>query len=121
MLAGKVVKVRWVKSYPTAHNHVAIGDVLRETPQYLVLLCKTFHFGGNIGGHAGILRQGKYTGGIMEGCKAVRIIPWGRVEIINELPDQTNWDVAARIDQTGLCYLENEQKTIVARPSDREI
>ncbi len=28
MLSGKVVRIRWVKYYPTAHNHVAVGDMI---------------------------------------------------------------------------------------------
>ncbi len=120
MLQGKVVKVRWVKSYPSAHNHVAIGDVLCETPQYLAVLCKTFHYGGNIGGRAGVLRQGEYVGGVLEGAKSVRIIPWDRIEIINELPGQTNWDVEARIDQDGFCRLDNAQRTVIVRPAGKD-
>ena len=115
MLEGRVVKVRWVKSYPTAHNHVAIGNVLHETPEYLVLLCKTYHFGNNVGGRKTTLRKGETVGGINEGAKSVRIIPWGRIEVINELPADTNWDSVAHIDQSGLCFLFNEHKTVITR------
>ena len=116
MLQGKVVKVRWVKTYPTAHNHVAVGEVLRETPQYLALFCKTYHFGNNIGGRKARLRQGEYVGGVIEGEKSVRIIPWSRIEVINELPAETHWDAEAYVDQTGLCYLANKHKTVITRP-----
>jgi len=117
-LAGKVVRVRSVKAYPSAHNHVAIGDVIDETPQYVVLLCKTYHFGSNVGGKKATLRRGKYVNGILEGDKAVRIIPWARIEVINELPEQTNWDVPAVVDESGLCVLGNEQKVVVTRAAD---
>lgn len=116
MLQGKVVKVRWTKLYPTAHNHVAIGDVLHETPQYLVMLCRTYHFGRHIGGRKAVLKEGQYVGGVLLGQKSVRIIPWNRIEVINELPPRTNWDVKAQVDESGLCFLANEQKTVVARP-----
>ena len=120
MLEGKVVKVRWVKLYPTAHNHIAVGDVLHETPQYLVLLCRTYHFGSHIGGQKGTLRQGEYVCGVLEGEKGVRIIPWSRIEVINELPAKTNWNVKVQIDQSGTCYLANEQKTVISRPPERD-
>jgi len=119
MLEGKVVKVRWVKSYTTAHNHLAVGDVLHETPQYLVLLCRTYHFGSHIGGQKGTLRQGEYVCGVLEGEKGVRVIPWNRIEVINELPAKTNWNVKVQIDQSGTCYLANEQKTVISRPPER--
>lgn len=115
MLVGKIVRIRWVKPYPTAHNHMAIGDILHETPQYLMLLCKTYHFGNNAGGQKGTLRPGEYVCGILEGEKSVRIIPWSRIEVINELSPETNWDVKAHLDPAGLCYLANEQKTVITR------
>ena len=116
MLEGKVVKLRWVKPYPTAHNHVAVGDVLQETPEYLVLLCRTYHFGNPVSGRKGALREGAYVCGVLQGEKSVRIIPWSRIEVINELPAETDWDVKAHVDQTGLCYLANAQKTVITRP-----
>ena len=119
MLEGKVVKVRWVKSYPTAHNHVAVGCVLHEAPQYLVMLCKTYHFGNHIGERKGTLRQGEYVFGVLESEKSIRVIPWNRIEVINKLSTKTNWDVKALIDQTGLCCLANEHKTVITRPSAR--
>ncbi len=120
MLTGKVVRIRWVKSYPEAHNHVAVGDVLDETPHYITLLCKTYHFGGNIGGRKGRLVPHKYVGGVVEGEKAVRSIPWSRIEVINELPEDTDWDVEAQVDEDGSCVLSNKRKTVVTRPRDTQ-
>lgn len=121
MLDGKIVRVRWVKSYPAAHNHVAIGEVLLDASQYLVLLCKTYHFGNHIGGQKGTLRQGAYVNGVLEGEKCIRIIPWSRIEVITELPAKTIWDVKAHIDPAGLCSLANEQKTVITRPPERDL
>lgn len=119
MLEGKIVKVRWVKEYPTAHNHVAIGEVLHENSEYLVVRCKTYHFGNNVGGKKATLVPGKYVGGVLEGERSVRVIPWGRIEVINQLPKKTDWDVKAHLDESGLCYLDNKFKTIVSRSPER--
>ena len=119
MLAGKVVRIRWVKQYPTAHNHLAIGHVVRETDNYLAVLCKTYHFGGNLGGGGSKsckLKRGAFIGGVLESEKAVRIIPWTQIEVMHELPERTKWDVEAVVDDSGLCYLDNEQKTLISRP-----
>ncbi len=78
MLNNKIVRVHWAKPYPTAHNHVAIGLVIAETDNYLVLRRKTYHFGDHVGGKKAKLCPGKYVGGIMESVTATRIIPVGK-------------------------------------------
>lgn len=115
MLTGKIVRLRWVKPYQEAHNHVAIGEVLCETPCYLMLHCKTYHFGSAVGGGHARLVQNSFVGGIVEGEKAIRSVPWPRIEVINELPPGTEWDVEAHVDEAGLCVLANSHKTVVTR------
>jgi hypothetical protein len=120
MLTGKVVRIRWVKPYQEAHNHVAVGEVLCETPHYLMLHCKTYHFGSSVGGGRVRLVPDSCVGGIVEGEIAVRSVPWSRIEVINELPSDTKWDVEAHIDEAGLCVLANKHKTIITRARDRQ-
>jgi hypothetical protein len=115
MLKNKIVRVRWLKRYPTAHNHVAIGTVIDETDNYLVLLCKTYHFGDSVGGRQAKMAKGRYVNGILESGKATRIIPWHCIEIMHELPPATDWEANAYTDETGLCYLNNRQKTVITR------
>ncbi|MFA5204979.1 MAG: hypothetical protein WC708_11315 [Lentisphaeria bacterium] len=115
MLSGKVVRIRWVKMYPSAHNHVAIGNVLQETPYYLTLLCKTYHFGHGAGTRKAFLAPNTYVGGIVEGEKAIRSIPWSQIEVINELPAETDWNVRALVEESGLCTLVNAHKTVITR------
>jgi len=115
MLSGKVVRIRWVKMYPAAHNHVAIGDVLFETPYYLTLLCKTYHFGHGVGTKKALLVPNSCVGGIVEGEKAIRSVPWSQIEVINELPSDTDWNVRALVEESGLCMLQNRHKTVVTR------
>jgi hypothetical protein len=70
-----VWKVRAVKDYADAHNHVFVGQVMGVTANYIRLKCKTFHYGRRINSKKDV-REGGYE---------LRIIPWHRVEVINEL------------------------------------
>lgn len=76
MNEGTVIwKVRAIKPYPEAHNHLLIGCVLAEHGPCVSLLCRTFHFGRNVNS----------VKDIIPGALGKRIIPWSRIEIINEL------------------------------------
>ncbi len=116
MLKNKIVRIRWIKPYSTAHNHVAIGRVINATDNYLVVLCKTYHFGNNVGGKRAKMIVGKYVNGVLESDKATRIIPWHSIEIMHELPPSTEWETDTYTDESGLCYLNNEEKTVITRP-----
>jgi hypothetical protein len=94
-----------VKNYPSAHNHVAIGIVEEETPVYLRLVCRTYHFGSFVGGKKGVV----------QGEKCRRLIPWSRIEVIHELPSGTDWDVEAGFNERGDCVLLNEAETFITR------
>lgn len=70
-----VWKVRTVKDYPDAHNHIFVGEVKGITDNYVRLKCKTFHYGRRINA----LKD------VREGAFELRIIPWNRIEVVNEL------------------------------------
>jgi len=72
----KIWKIRTIKNYPEAHNHIIVGRVLEITDSYVKLHCKTYHFGAVLNSPKDI-----QIGSVME-----RIIPWVRIEIINEMP-----------------------------------
>lgn len=81
----KVVwKIRTVKDYPDAHNHIFVGQVLGVTDNYVRLKCKTFHYG----------RMINAIKDIREGAYEVRILPWNRIEVINELAENFEVDQA---------------------------
>jgi hypothetical protein len=120
-LVGKVVCVRWVKPYAEAHNHVAFGKVLAETPYYITLYCKTYHVGKHRGCPRAKLIPNKSIGGILEGDKRIRHIPWSRIELIGEHPGDTDWDVDAWIAEDGACILQNMYKTVVTRAQDGDL
>ena len=84
---GRVWKIRVVKPYAEAHNHVIIGDVLEETPTWIRVRGRTYHFGKTV----------QRIQDIKVGAKSVRIIPWSRVEVIHELPGSFEWDRGALV------------------------
>jgi hypothetical protein len=77
-------KVRTVKNYPEAHNHLFIGRVLQLTQSYVRLDCRTYHFGKTINS----------VKDIRAGMKGIRILPWNRIELINELPSSFDYSKA---------------------------
>ena len=72
----KIWKVRTVKNYPEAHNHLFIGQILQLTQAYIRMNCRTCHFGK-------VINSPK---DIRLGSKGIRILPWHNIELINELP-----------------------------------
>jgi len=80
----RIWKVRSVKNYPEAHNHLFIGRVLQATQVYVRLDCRTYHFGKAINS----------AKDIRVGSKGVRILPWNRIELINELPGSFDYSKA---------------------------
>ncbi len=95
----KIWKVRTVKEYADAHNHILVGQVLESNESYLRLHCKSYHFGKVV----------NTPGDVREGCLMVRIVPWSRVEIINELPNTFSY-ANAKItrDQDGTVLLKDD-------------
>jgi len=100
----RVLKVRCVKPYQGAHNHLAVGKALRETPHYLELHCRTIHYG----------QWQTNLKGVRQGQVAVRLIPWHRIEVMHVLPEDTDWRADIALDKKGNLVLNNRYKTLVA-------
>jgi hypothetical protein len=77
----KVWKVRTIKNYPEAHNHLLVGKVLEITNSYIRMHCRSYHHGRVVNGPKDI----------QKGDVMIRVIPWSRIEIINELPSSFNY------------------------------
>jgi len=71
----KIWKIRTVKDYAGAHNHILVGRVLEVNQSYIRLHCRSYHYGQNL----------TTCRDVEEGVLMVRILPWQRIEIINEL------------------------------------
>ena len=88
---AKILKIRTIKNYPQAHNHLIVGKALEINSTFIRLHCRTYHYGGIINSPKDI-----HAGELMN-----RMIPWNRIEIVNELPsdfDYINNIVAADND-----------------------
>jgi len=74
-------KIRAVKSYPEAHNHLLVGEVRRSDDVAVELHCRTYHFG----------RAVNKIGDIRVSSPDVRIIPWNRIEIVRVLEEHFDY------------------------------
>lgn len=87
--AGKIVKVRWVKRYAEAENHVCIGEIVRETDWYLVMRGFLISF-----------KKGDQEVRKDEEC--VRWIPWPQIAAVTELQPGLKWrEVEFRVNEVG--------------------
>ena len=92
-----VWKVRVVKAYAEAHNHLLIGEVLANDAVRVELNCRSFHFG----------RLVNSLKDVRTGDLGRRIIPWSQIEIINVLPDDFGFaEAQLAVDQEGSILLK---------------
>jgi hypothetical protein len=96
----KVWKIRAIKNYAEAHNHILVGKVLEITESYVRLHCRTYHFGETLNSPDDVL-----VGAVM-----VRLIPWSRIEVINELPSTFDYVRSTVIsDRPGQVLFKDRQ------------
>ena len=101
-IKNKIWKIRTIKNYPEAHNHLLVGKVLEITDSYVRIHCRTYHFGRVINRPEDI-----QIGNLMN-----RVVPWSRIEIINELPpafDYVRNTITA--DKEGEVIFQDDQHT----------
>ena len=99
---NKIWKIRTIKNYPEAHNHILVGKVLDITDSYVRIHCRTYHFGRIINRPEDV-----QIGNLMN-----RVVPWSRIEIINELPpdfDYVRNTITA--DKEGEVIFQDNQHT----------
>lgn len=78
---SRIWKIRTIKNYPEAHSHLLVGQVLKMTEAFVRLHCRTYHYGRTL----------SKPGDVKVGNLMIRIVPWSRIEIINELPSAFNY------------------------------
>ena len=106
----RIWKVRTVKNYADAHNHIFIGRVMEVTDSYIRMNCRTFHFGKSINNPRDI----------RTGMENVRVIPWSRVEVINELSSDFDFNIAdLTADKDGKIVLKDKKLSVVISSYDR--
>jgi len=98
----KIWKIRTIKNYPEAHNHLLVGKVLEITDSYVRLHCRTYHFSAVVNVPADI-----QIGELM-----VRVVPWSRIEVINELPPSFDYVRSTLIgDKVGQVLFHDSRHT----------
>jgi hypothetical protein len=96
----RIWKIRTIKNYPEAHNHILVGRVLEITESYVRLHCRTYHFGPVLNSPEDVL----------VGAVTIRVIPWSRIEIINELPANFDYVRSTVIsDKPGQVLFKDKQ------------
>jgi len=86
-----IVKLRVMKAYPEAHNHLLVGFMTGWNDVLVRLECRTFHFG----------RTATRPTQVREGERGNVVIPWARVEIVTELAEKFHWSVAELVAKEG--------------------
>ena len=100
-------KIRSVKPYPEAHNHLLVGRVTAKENGYVRLWCRSFHYGRVLSG----------IKDITVGSLSSRIIPWVRIEIINELSKDFDFQKAElKIDKKGNVLLTDRSSFCLIAP-----
>lgn len=107
---GKNWKIRISKTYSNAKNHIVVGKIVNCNEVFVALTSKTFHFGNAVND----------IKDIQEGRFDIRIIPWSRIEIIHELPDDFMLKRAKlqKVD-TGIIFHDGEADCQIARSLDK--
>jgi len=109
---SKIWKIRTIKDYTEAHNHILMGQILDYNEAYIRLHCRSYHFGKVVNS----LRD------VREGVLMVRMVPWHRVEIVNELASSFNYiNVRVTTDKDGDVVLKDDTYTysLVCRQDKR--
>jgi hypothetical protein len=106
-------KIRTIKNYPEAHNHLLLGRVLQVTDSYIRLHCRSYHYG----------RVVNKPDDIKIGGLQVRVVPWSRVEIINELPPTYDYVKSALIatDEGQVLFSDGRNKEQVGAGGRSEV
>jgi len=108
--AKRVWKIRTVKGYPEAHSHLLIGEVIDVTAAYVRIKCQTYHFGRSTG----------TVKDIRVGENGVRIVPWNRIELVNELPPDFHYERAGLSAEPGgdIVLTDEGYKCVIVRLFD---
>jgi len=90
-----------------------VGRVLEITDSYVRLHCRSYHFGRVVTKPEDI-----QIGGLM-----VRVVPWSRIEIINELPASFDYVRSTLVaDKVGqVLFQDRENRYPVGSGTPREV
>ncbi len=105
----KIWKIRTVKDYPEAKNHLLIGKVVEMNSSYVMIRCRTYHFGKNA-----------TIPNIHCGNVETRIIPWSRIELVNLIDEAFDYKNAELIkDEAGnICLKSGDLSCLIYGSND---
>jgi translation initiation factor 1 (eIF-1/SUI1) len=100
-------KIRTVKDYKEANTHIVVGEILEQTPMWVRIEGRTYHF-GKLVNRVEEIREGEF---------GIRIIPWNRVEIANELDKDFNCKKAVLKDygKSGVVLTDGDKECLIYR------
>ena len=109
---GQIIKVRTVKNYPQASNHVIVGNLLTISSNFLTIRCRTFHFSNVVNAVKTDIREGNLE---------TRYIPIARIELVNDLPNGFAFDTAElqMVTESGNVFLVDDKKNKVLISKNR--
>jgi hypothetical protein len=107
----RIWKIRTVKGYAEAHSHILVGEVLSTQDSFVRLHCRTYHFGRSVSSPRDI-KKGEY---------GVRVVPWSRIELVNELLSTFDYSKATlTADKEGNVILtDGRASCIIASSFDK--
>lgn len=106
-------KVRQKKAYGEAHNHIYLGEVIKQTQLYIIMRCITFHFGKQI--------DSMTKNDIITGMHRIRRIPWTQIEVIHDIAKDFDYAKAELVtDEEGTAVLRDKNyDCIITKRTDR--
>jgi len=108
----KIWKIRTVKDYPEAKNHIFIGKVVEMNSSYVMLQCRTFHFGKNV-----------TIPHIQCGSVELRIVPWNRIELVNLIDEGFDYKKAELVkeDNGSVCLKSGKISCLICGSNDSRV
>lgn len=104
-------KIRTVKDYKDAKTHLIVGEVITETRTWVRIEGRTYHFGKTVN-RLDEIKEGEYSR---------RIIPWSRIEMVNELLPDFNCSKAVLKNNKnyGITLSDGKSECLLYRHFDR--
>ncbi len=109
----KIWKIRTVKDYPEAKNHIFIGKVVEMNSSYVMLECRTYHFGRNVN-----MPRDIHCGNV-----EIRIVPWNRIELVNLLDEKFDYKKAELVkeDNGNICLKSGDLSCLIYGSNDSRV
>lgn len=109
----KIWKLRTVKDYPGAKNHVFVGKVVEINSSFVMLDCRTYHFGKNVN-----LPRDVHCGDV-----ELRMVPWSRIELVNLIDENFDYKKAEVIkdDKGNICLKAGLLRCVLYGTNDSRV